>query len=80
MQRDIEVVFPRGGGDVVDTEDALFFGRKRPRLLLASFVGGFTEAQEASLGTGILRCRVGGGGAEVEGSVEDFAGEDCIGG
>lgn len=42
-------------------------------------MGSFAEAEEASLRPGILRCRVGRGGAQVEGFVEDFACEDCIG-
>lgn len=41
---------------------------------------GFAEAEEAPLGSGILRCGVGGGGAQVEGFLEDFGCKDGIGG
>lgn len=41
---------------------------------------GFAEAEKAPPGSGILRGGVGGGRAQVEGFVEDFGGEDCVGG
>ena len=40
----------------------------------------FAEALEPACGAGVLRCGIWGCGAEMEGFVEDFIGEDRGGG
>ncbi len=80
MQRNIDVVLLLLFWNIVDARYTLFFRRQGLGLSATELVFTFAQPLETTLAASVLRGRVGRGGAEMERLVEDFIGEDRIGG
>ncbi len=80
MQRNIDVVLLLLFWNIVDARYTLFFRRQGLGLSATELVFIFAQPLETTLAARVLRGRVGRGGAEMERLVEDFIGEDRIGG
>ncbi len=80
MQRNIDVVLLLLFWNIVDARYTLFFRRQGLGLSATELVFIFAQPLETTLAASVLRGRVGRGGAEMERLVEDFIGEDRIGG
>lgn len=78
MQWNIDVVLLLLFGDIVDARYTLFFRRQGLRLSATELVFIFAQSLETTLAAGVLRGKVGRSGAEMQGFVEDFIGEDRI--